>query len=87
MDKLFLLHKSLTFRFNNNLLELRTSLVAQMGKHLLTMWETGFDPWVRKTLWRRKWQPTPVLLPGKSNGWKSLVGYIQSAGSQRVRYD
>ena len=24
---------------------------------------------------RRKWQPTPVLLPGKSNGWKSLVGY------------
>ena len=25
--------------------------------------------------WRRKWQPTPVLLPGKSHGWKSLVGY------------
>ena len=24
--------------------------------------------------WRRKWQPTPVLLPGKSHGWKSLVG-------------
>ena len=24
---------------------------------------------------RRKWQPTPVLLPGKSHGWKSLVGY------------
>ena len=40
MDKLFLLHKSLTFRFNNHLLELRTSLVAQMVKHLLTMWET-----------------------------------------------
>ena len=35
----------------------------------------GFDPWVRKILWRRKWQPTPVLLPGKSHGWKSLVGY------------
>ena len=27
------------------------------------------------TLWRRKWQPTPVFLPGKSHGWKSLVGY------------
>ena len=40
MDKLFLLHKSWTFRFNNHLLELRTSLVAQMVKHLLTMWET-----------------------------------------------
>ena len=25
--------------------------------------------------WRRKWQPTPVLLLGKSHGWKSLVGY------------
>ena len=25
--------------------------------------------------WRRKWQPTPVLLPGKSHGWRSLVGY------------
>ena len=34
------------------------------------VWETGFDPWVRKIPWRRKWQPTPVFLPGKS-----LVGY------------
>ena len=25
-------------------------------------------------LWRRQWQPTPVLLPGKSHGWRSLVG-------------
>ena len=24
--------------------------------------------------WRRQWHPTPVLLPGKSHGWKSLVG-------------
>ena len=24
--------------------------------------------------WRRKWQPTPVLLPGKSHGWRRLVG-------------
>ena len=34
-----------------------------------------FDPWVRKMPWRRKWQPTPVLLPGKFHGWRSLVGY------------
>ena len=33
------------------------------------------DPWVRKIPWRRKWQPTPVLLPGKFHGRKSLVGY------------
>ena len=26
-------------------------------------------------LWRRQWHPTPVLLPGKSRGWRSLVGY------------
>ena len=31
--------------------------------------------WVGKILWRRKWQPTPVLLPGKSHGWRSLAGY------------
>ena len=35
----------------------------------------GFNPWVRKIPWRRKWQPTPVLLPRKSHGWRSLVGY------------
>ena len=35
----------------------------------------GFDPWVRKIPWRRKWQPTPVFLPGKSQGQKSQVDY------------
>ena len=34
----------------------------------------GFDPWVRKIPWRRKLQPTPVLLPGKSHGQRSLAG-------------
>ena len=33
-----------------------------------------FNPWVGKTTWRRKWQPTPVLLPGKFHGWRNLVG-------------
>ena len=32
-------------------------------------------PWVGKILWRRKWQPTPVLLPGKSHGQRSPVSY------------
>ena len=27
-----------------------------------------FDPWVGKIPWRRKWQPTPVFLPGESHG-------------------
>ena len=35
----------------------------------------GFDPWVRKIPWRRKWQPTPVLLPGESNGQRSLADF------------
>ena len=35
----------------------------------------GFNPWVGKISWRRKWQPAPVFLPGKSHGWRSLVGY------------
>ena len=60
-----------------------TSLVAQMVKRLSTMWET----WVRtlgwEVPWRRKWQPTPVLLPRKSHGRRSLV----SMGLQRVRHD
>ena len=34
-----------------------------------------FDPWVGKIPWRRKWQPTPVFLPGKFHGQRSLVGY------------
>ena len=48
-----------------------TSLVAQRLKRLPTMQET----WVGKIPWRRKWQPTPVLLPEKSHGRKSLAGY------------
>ena len=35
----------------------------------------GFDPWVGKIPWRRKWQPTPVFLPGESHGRRSLVDY------------
>ena len=33
----------------------------------------GFYPWVRKIPWSRKWQPTPVVLPGKFLGQKCLV--------------
>ena len=35
----------------------------------------GFNPWVRMIPWSRKWQPTPVLLPRKFYGQRSLVGY------------
>ena len=35
----------------------------------------SFYPWVRKTPWRRKWQPTPVFLPGEFHGQRSPGGY------------
>ena len=53
----------------------RASLEAQTVKRLPAMWETGFDSWVGETPWRRKWQSTPALLPGKSHGRRSLIGY------------
>jgi len=34
----------------------------------------GFDSWVEKIPWRRKWQPTPIFLLGKSQGQRSLPG-------------
>ena len=45
----------------------------------------GFDSWVRKIPWRRKWQPIPILawkIP-----WTEESGKLQSLGSQRVRHD
>ena len=35
----------------------------------------GNIPWVGKIPWHRKWQPTPIFLPGESHGQRSLVGY------------
>ena len=35
----------------------------------------GYDPWVGKIPWSRKWQPTPIFLPGKSHGQKNLADY------------
>ena len=32
------------------------------------------DIWPLAFSWRRQWHPTPVLLPGKSHGWRSLIG-------------
>ena len=54
--------------------------------HRLPWWLSGkasacqcrghrFDPWVGSIPWRRKWQPTPVFLPGKPHRQRSRVGY------------
>ena len=39
----------------------------------------GFNPWVRKIPWSRKWQPTPVLLPGQFCGQRRLASYSPCA--------
>ena len=44
----------------------------------------GFDPWVGKIPWRRKWQPSPEFLPGKAYGqrtWQATIcGVVKSPG-------
>ena len=65
-----------------------------MVKHGLPRWFRGkesacqcrthsFYPSIGNIPWKRKWQPTPVFLPGKSHGQRSLAG-CSPWGSQRV---
>ena len=43
------------------------SLLQHHGSKASILWRSAF-------FWRRQWHPTPVLLPGESHGWRSLVG-------------
>ena len=54
---------------------LHSDYLAQ--RSLISQWRKRceFNPWVGKMPWRRKWQPTPVFLPGKSHEQRSLAGY------------
>ena len=81
--RFFLLHLSLcpSFPMEGRVIRefqlwafLGASLVAQRLKHL-QCGRPGFDSWVKKIPWRRKWQPTLVFLAGESHGGRSLVGY------------
>ena len=53
----------------------QASLVAQMVQNLPAMQETQVQSLDWEDPWRRKWQPTPVLLPGEFHGQRNLVGY------------
>ena len=45
----------------------------------------GFDPWVGKISWRKKWQPTPMFLPGES--WTEEPCRLRSMGLQRGEHN
>ena len=67
-----------SFRFQQKMyntkafLSIRFLLVCRQGNHLT--WNLAFRRH-SVNVWRRKWQPSPVLLPGKSHGRRSLVSY------------
>ena len=68
-------------------MQIEASLVTQTVKNLSAMQETQkFSHWVRKILWRRKWLPTPIFLPGEFHGTEEPGG-LQSMRSQRVGHD
>ena len=54
---------------------MRSSLIAQLVKNLPAMQETRVQFLGQEDPLERKWQPTPVFLPGESHGQRSLVGY------------
>ena len=65
----------------------RTSLVAQT--EIISVCSTGdlgSVPGVRKIPWRKKWQPTRVVLPGEGHGQRSLAAYSPQ-GPKRVAHD
>ena len=79
--------------------ELRRYLATSKDCVLLPSWLSSkesacqwrrcqFSPWFWKIPWRRKWQITPVFLPGKSYGQTSLMGYSPvHGGHKRVIYN
>ena len=60
------------------LLEPLSHLHGELGGGV---WKCRSDPWVRKIPWSRKWQPTPVFLPGKFHGQRSLADPWGHSGS------
>ena len=66
---LFLIFLSLLIYFDSGAVVKNLPVNAEDGHE-----RQRFDPWVGKISWSRKWQPTPVFLPGKSHGQRGLAG-------------
>ena len=56
------------------------------GKEFAGQCRCGFDPWIGKIPWRRRWKPTPIFFPVKSHGQSSLAGY-SPWGCKRTGHD
>ena len=65
-------HPEETFYFWISSYELLPRWPRWWGIHLPSR-SHRLDPWVTKSPWRRKWQTPPVVLPGKSQGFRSLA--------------
>ena len=63
----------------------RTSLVAQWWGFHLPVQEMWVPSLVGKLSWRRKWQPTPVFLPGKFHGQRSLAATVHGVAESQTR--
>ena len=59
-----------------NGLKILVSQVAHWYRIHLPSRRLRFNPWARKIPWRRKWQPTPVFLHGKSHGRRKLAATV-----------
>ena len=68
-------------------LDMRQQTGSKSGKESMkaVYCHPAYLTYMQGTSW--KWQLTPVILPGEFHGQRSLVGYIQSMGLQRVRHD
>ena len=66
-----------------------TQQLQRLGKskHCRRHKKCVFNPWFGKIPWRRKWQCTPVFLPGKFHEQRSLVGCSHGVWSPRAEYD
>ena len=56
--------------------------ICKVETVISTCRRSRFNPWVRKIPWRRKWQPTPVLLPRESHGQRSFAAYSPWDGKE-----
>ena len=76
-QRLYVTHVIYVNRSLNKILSIKLGLflVAQWSRIYLQCKRYSFHPWIRKNPCRRKWHPTPVFLPGKSHGQRSLGVY------------